>query len=339
MPNGFIRSILIGQLRRHYILLANGKAMLDTPGGNLLYAAAGMSLWQREELPGLVARVGEDYPRGWLEQFNSRGFDVRGVRILPEAVDLRYFCAYSDLRTRHLEDPVVHFARHQLSMPRQMLGYQNTQPALDSRTTLLPISVRQGDLPQSYLEATSAHLCPIDYLTHSNLPAVLRQANFTTITVDPSPSYMDPAFWDLMPSLVTGLTAFLPSEEEIRQLFRGRSEDLWQMAEALSAYGCEVIVIKSGLGGQFLYDGARKRRWEIPAYPSKMVDPTGAGDAFCGGFLAGFNQTYDPLEAVLYGNIAASFTIEGSDVFYALDALPGLAQARLEALRDNVRRL
>ncbi|WP_322808043.1 PfkB family carbohydrate kinase, partial [Thermanaerothrix sp.] len=65
-------------------------------------------------------------------------------------------------------------------------------------------------------------------------------------------------------------------------------------------------------------------------------DPTGAGDAFCGGFLAGYRQTYDPLAAVLHGNVSASLVIEGSGPFYALEALPGLAQARLEALRDAV---
>jgi sugar/nucleoside kinase (ribokinase family) len=69
------------------------------------------------------------------------------------------------------------------------------------------------------------------------------------------------------------------------------------------------------------------------------VDPTGAGDAFCGGFLAGYRRTYDPLEAVLFGNISASLVVEGTGPFYALDALPGLAQARLDALRQSVRKI
>jgi ribokinase len=70
-----------------------------------------------------------------------------------------------------------------------------------------------------------------------------------------------------------------------------------------------------------------------------MVNPTGAGDAFCGGFLVGYRKTFDPLEAVLYGNIAASLVVEGSGPFYALAALPGLAEARLLALKEAVRRL
>ena len=62
-----------------------------------------------------------------------------------------------------------------------------------------------------------------------------------------------------------------------------------------------------------------------------------AGDAFCGGFLAGYCKNYDPLEGVLYGNVSASLKLEGSGAFYPLDVLPGLAEARLGALRNMVR--
>jgi hypothetical protein len=42
---------------------------------------------------------------------------------------------------------------------------------------------------------------------------------------------------------------------------------------------------------------------------------------------------------VLYGSVSASLVVEGSGVFYALDALPRLAQARLEALHETVRKI
>lgn len=339
LPAEPLRYIFAGVLRRQYLILPSGKALLDVPGGNLLYAAAGARLWEPEAGIGLVGRVGEDYPRAWVERFARLGFDTRGIRFLPGAVDLRHFLAYTDMNTRSSDDPVAHFARLELSFPKALLGFRNPLPRLDSRTNLLPVSLRQADLPPDYLEISAAHLCPVDYLTHSMLPAVLRQADVTTITVDPSPATMTPEFWEHIPALLTGVTAFMPSEEEARALFQGRSDDPWQMAEAMAAYGCEVVVIKRGVGGQLLYDAHSKARYEIPAYPSRMVDPTGAGDAFCGGFLAGFRLTYDPLQACLYGNISASLTVEGSDPFYALGALPGLAQARLEALRSSVHRI
>jgi sugar/nucleoside kinase (ribokinase family) len=333
------RFLIAGQLNRSYVLLPSGAPLLDVPGGNALFAAVGLAVWEPDPPPGIVARVGEDYPQEWLDAFARRGLDTRGVRVLPEAVDVRAFWAFTDRTTRLDDDPVAHFARLGLPFPKALLGYRNSRDRLDSRTNLLPTSLRQGDIPPDFLDASGAHLCGLDYLTHSVLPAVLRQAELTTITLDPSPGYMNPTYWSDVPALITGLTAFLPAEEEVRSLFQGRSTDLWEMAEGLAAYGCEIIVFKCGERGQLLYNAAARTRWEIPPYPARLVDPTGAGDAFCGGFLAGYRLTYDPLQAVLYGNISASLVVEGSDPFYALDSLPGLPEARLEALRQSVRKV
>jgi sugar/nucleoside kinase (ribokinase family) len=139
--------------------------------------------------------------------------------------------------------------------------------------------------------------------------------------------------------LLGGLTAFLPSEEELRALFWGSTDDLWAMAEALGEFGCEFIVVKRGARGQMLYDSVSKKRWEIPAYPARVVDVTGAGDSFCGGFLAGYQNSYDPVRAVLFGSVSASLAIEGSGALHPLDCLPGLAQARLESLDGLVRQI
>jgi sugar/nucleoside kinase (ribokinase family) len=150
---------------------------------------------------------------------------------------------------------------------------------------------------------------------------------------------MNPTFWDNIPAIINGVTAFLTSEEKINSLFQGKSTDLWEMAETLAGYGCEMIIIKRGTRGQYVYEHSSHSRWIIPAYPSRVLDPTGAGGAFCGGFLVGYRTTYNPLTAALYGNISASLVVEGSGTFYALDALPGLAQARLESLQGMVRKI
>jgi sugar/nucleoside kinase (ribokinase family) len=109
------------------------------------------------------------------------------------------------------------------------------------------------------------------------------------------------------------------------------------MARKISEYGPQIIVIKRGLLGQMLYDAPGNHRYEISAYPSRVADPTGAGDAFCGGFLAGFQQTNDPLMAALHGSVSASLVIEGSGPFYASGVLPGLAKARLHSLKEMAR--
>jgi sugar/nucleoside kinase (ribokinase family) len=88
-----------------------------------------------------------------------------------------------------------------------------------------------------------------------------------------------------------------------------------------------------------VYDSRSKDKWEIPAYPARLADPTGVGDAFCGGFLAGYRRTYDPLQAALYGNVSASLKLEGSGALYPLGTLSGLAEARLNVLKDLVRKV
>jgi sugar/nucleoside kinase (ribokinase family) len=177
----------------------------------------------------------------------------------------------------------------------------------------------------------------MDLITQTQLIAGLKRGQVHSFILDPSPVTMSPTSRRELPALLNGVTAFLPSEEEMRNLFQAETHDLWEMAEAVSLYGCEIVVIKRGMQGQLLYDSNTKRKWEIPPYPARIEDPRGAGHAFGGGFVAGFCKDYDPLEGVLHGNVSASFMLEGSGPFHPLDVMPGLAQARLNALRDMVR--
>lgn len=330
--------IVAGQLRRLYLLPPEGRPLVDAPGGNLLYATAGVRLWTEEPI-GLIARVGEDYPQEWLRNFQKTGFDTNGIKILPEALDLRSFLVYTDPQTAQRSNPVSHFARLGLTFPKLLLGYQAPDETQDSRARQNPDSPRLMDIPGTYRQAKAVHLCPLDFTTHVQLSTAFRQFGATIVTIDPGPGYMNGNFLTDLRSLLQGLTAFLPSEEEIRSLFWGRTNDLWEMAATLGSFGCQIIVIKRGGRGQYLYETSTGRKWEIPAYPTQSVDPTGAGEAFCGGFLAGYAETLDPLQACLHGSIAASLNIEGSGPFYAFDAMPGLARARLLSLSDIVKEI
>lgn len=331
-----LRYILLGQLTRDTILPLEGKPQVDIPGGSLFYAAAGLALWG--DSCGLVGRVGEDYPQDWLALFDQRRLDRRGIHTLPEAMEVRTFLAYLDENTCQRDNPVSHFARLEEPFPKSLLGYANPISQIDSRTQPTPLSLRMSDIPQDYLDATAAHLCPMDFITHNLIPPALRRGQVTTITLDPGAGYMTPVFWDDIPALVKGLSAFICSETKLSSLFLGRSDDPWEMAETIAGYGCEFVVVKRGARGQYLYDAVSHNGWMVPAYPARIVDPTGAGDAFSGGFLATLRETYDPLEAVLRGGVSASLVMEGSGPFYALDTLPGLPQARLESLRGMVRK-
>ncbi len=332
------RAIFVGLLQRDFILLPDGRAFEDQMGGNALYSAVGWCLWLKDQQPALLARVGEDYPPEWLLEIQQKGIDVQGVRVEKRLLDGRAFYAYHDLETFSREDAILHYARHRLPIPKALLGYQPPSTFPDSRTQSQPLTLRSTDLPQLYLDARAAHLAPLDYLTHNLFPSLLRQGLITTLTLSPSPGYMLPTFWSDIPQLLRGLTAFLPNENELRSLFRERTQDLWEMIEALGEF-VEIIIVRKAEQSQFVYDARSRSRWFIPPYPARTVSLHGCADVFCGGFLAGFCQTFDPLEAALYGNIAASIASEGIGPFYALDSEPRLPSARLESLRQAVRKL
>jgi ribokinase len=71
-----------------------------------------------------------------------------------------------------------------------------------------------------------------------------------------------------------------------------------------------VAAVKLGARGCLVFDRPTDRIVRLPSAAARVVDTTGAGDAFCGGFLAGYARTGDGIEAALHGIISASFTVE-----------------------------
>jgi len=333
LAENIFKSAIIGKLNREFVIPLSGTPIVDGIGGNLLYAASGYALWG--EGSNLVAKIGEDYPAEWLEKIRNFGFNTSGLKTSPENIDHRFFCAFQDSDEPVFDSPIAHFARIEFPYPNALLGYNPGSTTAQNPSVVTPFTILKSDIPLNYLDGTALHLCPVDFITHSLIPSVFRQGNVTTITIDPSTKYMTPTCWDLIPSVVNNITAFLVSERKIQNLFKGRTTDLWEMAECIAGFGCEIVAIKRGLKGQYLYEAATRNRWILPAYPAKVLNPLGAGDAFSGGFLFGYTHFFDPLEAALYGNISASMVIEGDGPFFALDSLPGLAQARMETFRDQ----
>jgi sugar/nucleoside kinase (ribokinase family) len=328
--------VIAGRLSREYLLPPVGQPLLDSPGGNLLYAAGGLAVWNRKA--GLLGRVGEDYPRQWLHDLELLGFDVSGIHIQPRSVDLRCFVAYTSTYERSQTSPVSHFARRQMTFPKSLLGYQPPVDQREDQGEPDPLSPTPMDVPHKYHDVRAVHLCPMDFISQSQLVNVFKGVSIQVLSLDPSPGYMTPGFWRDLRVVLQGVTVFQPSEEEIQKLFWGETHDLWEMAEQICAVGPQIVVIKRGGHGQYIYDSAGKHRWELPAYPvARFADPTGAGDAFCGGFLAGFEKTEDPSQAALYGSVSASLKVEGSGPFYPLEVIPGLADARLGSLKELIR--
>lgn len=327
---------IAGKLTREYLLPPTGAPRLDAPGGSLLYAAGGLAVW--DSSIALISRGNRACPPEWIEDLQARGWDARGIPAdADDSADLRSFIAYNEANERSSANIVSHFARREMTFPKSLLGYQPPVELKNPLREIEPLSPAAMHVPKDYHAIRHMHICPFDFTSQGQMANLFKGGSGQTLTLDPAPDYMKPAFWRELRAVLGGLTAFLPSEREIRSLFWGETHDLWEMAQRLGEHGPQSIVIKRGAQGQYVYDAAGKRRFEIPAYPARLVDPTGAGDAFSGGFLAGYVRTQDPLLAALHGNVSASLMIEGIGPFAALDAMPGLAGARLQALQEMAR--
>ncbi len=329
--------IFLGRLTCDTIINAQGQILVDQPGGNLLYAASGAALY--DVYPQLVARVGIEYPQNWPARFKQLGFGVAGLQLASTAIDQRFFVYYPEIERPVYDNPIRHFGDLGQGLPKSLLGYQRPAPTLDSLKERNALSLRPEDLPTDLAETRAAHLCGLDFLAHSTLTPVLRSAGIEQISLDAATGYMHPQFWNEVPKLVNGLSAFLASERQVRTLFSGRAEALPAIAELIANFNCGAVVIQRGRKGQHLFVREGARHYQIPSYPARAQDITGAGHAFGGGFAVGLQETGDPLEAALYGGVAASVTVEGSGAFYALEGSRGLAESRREALRNAVRAL
>ncbi len=339
MPPAPVDYAIVGGLRDDYSITPDGQAHLHQLGGNALYSAVGARLWARPPSArvGIVARVGSNFPAEWLTEITQHDIDVGGVVVRPEALDTRTFYAYRSLEVRDDTDPAAHFAAIGQPLPPALLGYANSTAGQDDPAIFSPLGVRPHEVAPHYLAARAFHLAPYDFSVHASMPGLVRQNPGRLLTCDPSIRFMQPRYAQQVGAIIRQLDAFLPSEMETRAFFGEAVSDLWSAAEAFGALGARCVVLKLGARGQFVYDTGARRRWHVPAYPTRVVDVTGAGDAYCGGFLVGLTETGDPLEAALRGSVSASLTVEGTGALHALRGTPALLQARLEELRAAVK--
>jgi sugar/nucleoside kinase (ribokinase family) len=109
---------------------------------------------------------------------------------------------------------------------------------------------------------------------------------------------------------------FVANDREARDL--SGENNLILAAKALRRQGPEMVLIKKGEHGVILY--CDKFTFVLPAFPTAtVVDPTGAGDTFAGGFMGYLSRQKKLNEralksAVAYGTIAASFNVEAFGV-------------------------
>ncbi len=143
---------------------------------------------------------------------------------------------------------------------------------------------------------------------------VLDQVNVSEkcIILDTMNFWMDNALAELM-KVIKRVDIIIINDEEALQL--SKKDTLFAAANEILSFGPKQIVIKKGEHGAMLFDDSQF--FTVPAFPvKKVIDPTGAGDTFAGGF-AGYLSQLDKINfeamklAVVHGTVMASFCVEG----------------------------
>lgn len=143
-------------------------------------------------------------------------------------------------------------------------------------------------------------------LMGENLAALLCYAREMGVTTSLDTVWTQDSNWQSIYPALRYVDYFLPSLEEARRI---TGEDKPRnMAQTLVAAGAKTVVIKLGGAGSYVH-------WQgsegiVPAFPvGQVVDTTGAGDAFCAGFVSGILSGYGVPRAVEWGNAAGAITV------------------------------
>ncbi|MCW2635120.1 MAG: hypothetical protein JWQ99_1487 [Blastococcus sp.] len=299
----------VGELTIDDVIIEDVGSDWKQPGGGALYSATGALLWS--DHVGIAAAVGMDYPPSFLARIAATGLDVAAVSTSPGLASIGLWLL------------------HETSGRRRQLEKQcgGTMQELDAARPALPEHVRGARGIHLAPQTSQGHRRALDELRHGDCIRTLDL--FVEPFLDVS-AYADG-------SALAGVDAFLPSEQEVRDLWG--HDDLRRLRLELRSLGLDpVLVIKRGADGvDVLVSDAVIR---VPPVPIDLVDPTGAGDAFCGGFLANFIRTGDPVEAAVSGCVSASFVCETRGALAATERLDTeLALVRSAALTRELRRI
>ena len=294
---------MVGDLTIDDVVLPDGTTKMGSIGGDSLYAALGARLW--EPSVGIVTRRGEDFPRAQLDSLASLGICLDGVVDVPGPT-LRNWVIYEDDGRRHW-------------------AYR-TAPG---RT--LEVAVHPEDIPAPWLSARPApvvHVAamPID-AAQRIVEAVRGAAPEAVITLDTHEDYIR-GYQEQVLRLAQRVDVFLPSREELGDLvgYDDPSRALQHLSEEA---GVRRVVVKAGKDGALLWDKLRSAVITVDTLTTRVVDATGAGDAFCGGFAAGMANGQDPVQAARRGAVSAAFATEGFGSMALASVTPARAKARL----------
>jgi len=196
-----------------------------------------------------------------------------------------------------------------------MSSRPDTEPAGDQPTVVQPAveAPTAEQIPATWLPAPALHLCPQAGNRHRDSLSALRNS-VRWISIDPSPHYSRSLDTVSLAQFLEGATAFLPSAQELRPLLH-RYEPA-ALALELHRLGIAEVVLKRGADPIVLaHHGAVQ---SVPITSIPIVDPTGAGDSFCGAYAACRLLGHEPLEAARRAAASAALIVGCSGVESAL---------------------
>ena len=143
--------------------------------------------------------------------------------------------------------------------------------------------------------------------------SVLDQLNDSpkAIILDTMNFWMDTALEDLK-KVIKRVNIIVINDEEAKQL--SGKESLFEAADEILKLGPKYIIIKKGENGSALF--GQNQHFNLPAFQvNNVIDPTGAGDTFAGGFSGFLSEKQDISfeslkDAMVHGTVMASFCVE-----------------------------
>jgi sugar/nucleoside kinase (ribokinase family) len=255
----------------------------ETLGGAASYFTTAASLYDQVNL---VAIVGSDFPREHLDFWRQRPVNLDGLQI-KKGRTFRWTARYHmDMNARDTLDT-------------QLGVYADFHPIIPEKYRSSELHFLANIQPELQLEV-------LEQVPPANL-SVLDTMELWIMTTRPQ-----------LTEVIKRVDVLFMSEEEIRQ-YTSRPSIVAGVRQLLEM-GLQYVVVKQGSYGALLF-GADGTYFSAPTYPlEEVIDPTGAGDAFAGGFLGYLSQVepqangHYALEeikrAVVHGNIIGSYVCE-----------------------------
>ena len=228
----------------------------------------------------VIAVVGEDFGKRQEAVFQARNIDTRGIE---HTAGKSFFWEGSYL--------------------------ENLNEAKTHITDLNVFATFNPKIPDAYRDSEFLFLANIDPVLQRRVRDAMPQAK---LVAGDTMNYWIKDHRPALLEVLNGLDILLINDTETKMI--AGNNNLVQAARAVMALGPKVLVVKHGEYGATLFHGAGAFR--APAMPlEEVVDPTGAGDSFAGGFFGylASQPEQSPAafrRAMFYGGVMGSFACE-----------------------------